>query len=58
MDRVTALRLPYFVSAAALFIVFLWGAPKLTTEKIETARADGIEAKRSDSDAESHHGDS
>jgi len=30
MDRVMALRLPYFVSAAALFIVFLWGAPKLT----------------------------
>jgi MFS family permease len=50
MDRVMALRIPYYVSAAALFIVFLWGAPKLTTEKIETARADGIEAKRRESD--------
>lgn len=58
MDRVMALRLPYFVSAAALFIVFLWGAPQLTTEKIETARADGLEAKRRDSDAEIQEGDS
>jgi MFS family permease len=58
MDRVMALRLPYFFSAAALFIVFLWGAPKLTTEKIEAARADGIEAKRRDSDAVSRDGDS
>jgi MFS family permease len=53
MDRVMALRLPYFVSAAALFIVFLWGAPKLTTEKIETARADGIEAKYRELDPKS-----
>lgn len=45
LDRVMALRLPYFISAAALFLVFLWAAPKLTTEKIETARAEGIKQK-------------
>lgn len=38
MERVMALRLPYFVSAVALFLVFLWAAPQLTTEKIEKAR--------------------
>jgi len=58
MDRVTALRFPYFVSAAALFIVFLWGAPQLTTEKIETARAEGIDAKKAEAVAEGHDGDS
>lgn len=41
MDRVMALRLPYFVAAAAFFLVLLWATPKLTTEKIETARAQG-----------------
>ncbi|GMQ92654.1 MAG: MFS transporter [Acidimicrobiia bacterium] len=45
LDRVMALRLPYFVSAVALFAVFLWAAPQLTTEKIETAREQGIAAK-------------
>ncbi|MFV1971806.1 MAG: MFS transporter [Acidimicrobiia bacterium] len=45
IDRVMALRLPYFVSAAALFLVFLWAVPKLTTDKIETARTEGIAAK-------------
>ena len=45
IDRVMALRLPYFITAVALFLVFLWAAPKLTTEKIETARAEGIAAK-------------
>ncbi len=45
IDRVMSLRLPYFFSASALFLVFLWAAPKLTTEKIEGARADGIAAK-------------
>jgi len=45
-DRVMALRLPYFVSAGALFLVFLWAAPQLTTDKIETARAEGIATKK------------
>ncbi|MCL1598734.1 MAG: MFS transporter [Actinomycetia bacterium] len=45
VDRVTALRLPYFVSAAALFVVFLWAAPQLTTDKIEAARVEGIKTE-------------
>jgi MFS family permease len=49
VDRVMALRLPYFVAAAALFVVFLWAAPQLTTEKIEAARAEGVVAKESGS---------
>jgi len=44
IDRVLSLRIPYFVSAAALFIVFIWAAPQLTTEKIEIARAEGVTA--------------
>ena len=52
MDRVMALRLPYFVSGVALFILFLWGAPQLTTAKIDAARAEGVEAKRRESDTE------
>jgi len=47
MDRVMALRFPYFVTAAPLFIVFLWGAPELTADKIETARAQGGENQES-----------
>jgi MFS family permease len=48
IDRVMALRLPYFISAAALFVVFLWAFPQLTTDRIETARAEGIAAKSHD----------
>jgi hypothetical protein len=47
MDRVMALRFPYFISAAGLFIVFLWGAPKLTADKVEAARAEGGENQES-----------
>ena len=50
VDRVMALRLPYFLSAAALLLVFVWAAPQLTTDKIETARADGIAAKENTED--------
>ena len=45
LDRVMALRMPYFFATACLFFLFLWAAPQLTTEKIETARAEGIAAK-------------
>lgn len=37
--REWALRAPYFLAAALGFILFLIAAPKLTTEKIERARA-------------------
>ena len=49
VERVMALRLPYFVAAAALFVVFLWAVPQLTTEKIEAARAEGVAVKESGS---------
>jgi len=45
MDRTMALRLPWFVAGAALFLVFLWAAPRLTTDRIESARAEGVEAR-------------
>jgi len=48
LDRVMSLRMPYFVSAAALFVVFLWAAPQLTTEKIETAREEGVALKNTE----------
>jgi MFS family permease len=37
--REYALRAPYFLAAALGFILFFFAAPKLTTEKIERARA-------------------
>ncbi len=49
MDRTMSLRLPYFASGAALFLVFLWAAPQLTTDKIESARSQGVEAKSQES---------
>jgi MFS family permease len=45
IDRVMALRLPYFLAGVAFFALFLWAAPQLTTDKIETARAEGVAAK-------------
>jgi hypothetical protein len=38
-DREFALRLPYLVVAVAGFLLFLFAAPRLTTAKIESARA-------------------
>ena len=40
-SREVALRTPYFVSAALGFAVFIFAAPRLTTAKIEAARAEG-----------------
>ncbi len=48
VDRVMALRIPYFSAGIALFILFLWAAPQLTTEKIEAAREEGISANTRD----------
>ena len=46
MGREMALRMPWFVVAAAWLLLFAYAAPKLTTEKIESARAEGIAAKK------------
>ncbi len=43
--RELALRMPWFVAAGAYALLLLYAAPKLTTEKIESARAEGIAAK-------------
>ena len=40
-DRQFALRLPYFLVAVAGLLLFFFAAPRLTTEKIEAARAAG-----------------
>jgi MFS family permease len=40
MDREMALRMPFLVNAALYVVVFAAAAPKLTTAKIEVARAE------------------
>lgn len=57
LSRTTSLRLPYFITAVAAFVMFLWAAPKLTTEKIETARAEGIAAKEARAHAKDSGGE-
>ncbi len=44
-SRELALRMPWFVAAAAYVLLLVYAAPQLTTEKIEAARAEGIAAK-------------
>ena len=44
-SREFALRLPWLVSGAAYVAVMVYAVPRLTTEKVETARAEGIAAK-------------
>jgi MFS family permease len=39
--RELALRVPYFFSAALGLVLFIFAAPRLTTEKIERARTEG-----------------
>jgi MFS family permease len=46
MSRELALRMPWFVVAASWVALFFYAAPKLTTEKLEAARAEGIAAKK------------
>ena len=44
--------MPWFVAAVAYAVLFVYAAPKLTTEKIETARAEGIAAKEAEAETE------
>jgi MFS family permease len=41
-DRGVALRVPFFVIAAASVLLLLYAAPRLTTEKMESARAEAL----------------
>jgi hypothetical protein len=36
------------LTGVAFFIVFLWAAPQLTKEKIESAQTEGITAKNAE----------
>jgi Cu/Ag efflux protein CusF len=37
--------MPWFLTAVAYVLLFIYAAPKLTTAKIEAARTEGIAAK-------------
>ncbi len=41
-DRGTALRVPFFFIAAASVLLLVYAAPRLTTEKMESARAEAL----------------
>jgi MFS family permease len=47
VDRDLALRMPWFVAGALHIVLFVFAAPKLTTARIESARAEGIAANTS-----------
>ncbi|MEN8235892.1 MAG: MFS transporter, partial [Actinomycetota bacterium] len=47
-SRDLALRMPWFTAAVAFVLLFIYAAPRLTTEKIETARAEGVAAKQAE----------
>ena len=52
VDRSTALRWPFFVAGIVYIGVFIYALPRLSTEKMETTRTEGIAAKESfDADA-------
>jgi MFS family permease len=43
--RSTALRTPFFVAAALGVLLMVYAVPRLTTAKLDTARAEGIAAR-------------
>ncbi|MEA2010335.1 MAG: MFS transporter [Actinomycetota bacterium] len=47
-SRELALRLPWFLAALSYLLLFAYAAPKLTTAKIEAARAEGVAAKEAE----------
>jgi len=47
-SRHLALQMPWFVSGVGYLLLLAYAAPRLTTAKIEAARADGIAAKEGD----------
>jgi MFS family permease len=44
-SRGVALRMPFFVAAASYALVFLYAAPRLTTERLQRARDEGVALK-------------
>ncbi len=51
-SRELALRTPWFFAAGAFALLFVYAAPRLTTEKIESARAEGMAAKEAAAESE------
>lgn len=45
LDRDTALRSPWWFAGLVYLVLFAYAAPKLTTERIESAREQGVAAK-------------
>ncbi len=45
VDRGMALRMPFFVAAVSYALLFLYAAPRLTTEKLDAARSAGLADK-------------
>lgn len=52
VDRPDALRWPFFVVAASYVLLLVYGAPRLTTARIETARAEGIARRKGEAPTE------
>ncbi len=46
VSREMSLRMPWLISAAIWAVLFFYAAPRLTTERIESAREEGVAAKR------------
>lgn len=46
VDRSMALRIPYFVSVAVYIGIFFYALPRLSTERMEATRAEGVAAKQ------------
>jgi len=46
MSREMSLRMPWLIAAAGWALMFFYAAPKLTTAKIESAREEGVAAKK------------
>jgi MFS family permease len=57
VSRDVALRTPWWFAAAAYTVLFIYAAPKLTTQKIEAARAEGVAAKRASKRVDDAAGD-
>ena len=50
-SREIALRTPWWFAASAYVALFSYAAPKLTTDKIEAARMEGVASKRAETQA-------
>ncbi len=50
-SREVALRMPWFFVAVSFALLFVYAAPRLTTEKIEAARTEGVAAKEAEAAA-------